>query len=61
MFEVLDTMTGKMRAQTEHQKPELLACVTLMPTGKAFMDYELIAPLFTRYKSLGICTKGKSQ
>jgi len=36
MFEILDTMTGEMRA--ENQKPELLACSTLMPTGKHLME-----------------------
>jgi hypothetical protein len=34
MFEVIDTMTREMRARFEHQKPELLACNTFMPSGK---------------------------
>jgi len=54
MFEILDTMTGEMRARFENQKPELLACSTLMPTGKHFMEYEVMAPLAARYESLGI-------
>ena len=45
MFEVIDTMIGEMRTRFEHQKPELLACSTLMPSGKNFMDYEVMAPL----------------
>jgi hypothetical protein len=34
MFEVIDTMIGEIRTRFEHQKPELLACSTLMPSGK---------------------------
>ena len=62
MFEVIDTMIGEMRARFEHQKPELLACSTFMPSGKHFMDYEVMAPLAMRYQTLGInCDRLKGQ
>jgi len=62
MFEILDTMTGEMRARFENQKPELLACSTLMPTGKHLMEYEVMAPLAARYEILGInCDMLKGQ
>jgi hypothetical protein len=62
MFEVIDTMIGEMRARFEHQKPELLACNTFMPSGKNFMDYEIMAPLAMRYQTLGInCDRLKGQ
>lgn len=62
MFEILDTMTREMRARFENQKPELLACSTLMLTGKHFMEYEVMAPLAARYESLGInCDMLKGQ
>jgi len=54
MFEILDTITVEMRARFEYQKPELLACSTLMPTGKHFMEYEVMSPLAARYEILGI-------
>jgi hypothetical protein len=34
MFEVINTMIGEMRTRFEHQKPELLACSTLMPNTR---------------------------
>lgn len=62
MFEVIDTMVGEMRARFEHQKPELLACSTFRPSGKNFMDYEVMAPLAMRYQNLGInCDRLKGQ
>jgi len=55
-------MTGEMRARFENQKPELLACSTLTPTEKHFMEYEVMAPLAARYEILGInCDMLKSQ
>jgi len=62
MFEILDTMTREMRARFENQKPEQLACSTLMPTGKHLMEYEVMAPLAARYEILGInCDMLKGQ
>ena len=62
MFDVIDTMIGEMRTRFEHQKPELLACSTFMPSGKNFMDYEIMAPLAMLYQTIGIsCDRLKGQ
>lgn len=62
MFEIIDTMIEEMRTRFEHQKPELLACSTFMPSGKNFMDYEIMAPLAMQYQILDInCDRLKGQ
>jgi hypothetical protein len=62
MFDIFDTMiSGRSRTRFKNLKPELLAVVHI-PSGKNFMDYELMAPIAMRYQFLGInCDRLKGQ